>query len=92
MRCTACGSELVLTSVVPDETARLRDCEYHTFVCSSCHSTEHRLVSTRHGRENDSLPVPDEVVRGLALARSAGVEPAASRGLLGRMVAWLRRH
>ena len=30
MRCTACGSELILTSVVPDETVSVRGVEHHT--------------------------------------------------------------
>ena len=29
MRCTACGAELILTNVVPDDTARFRGCEHH---------------------------------------------------------------
>ena len=90
MRCTACGSELVLTSVVPDETARLRGCEHHSFVCSGCHATEHRLVFIRCGREHESVPVP-EMAPPSALTR-LGEGPAASPGVLSRVVAWLRRH
>ena len=31
-RCTACGSELILTSVAPHETVSVRGVEHHTFV------------------------------------------------------------
>jgi hypothetical protein len=90
MRCTACGSELVLTSVVPDETARLRGCEHHRFLCSACHATEHRLVFTRYGREHESVPVPEGMALSSSLTR-LGKEPAMSPGLLSRVVSWLRR-
>ena len=58
MRCTACGSELILTSVVPDDTVAVRGVEHHTFVCSECHVTEHRVVFIKDGRETDSPPMP----------------------------------
>jgi hypothetical protein len=54
MRCTACGAELILTNVVPDETVALRGVEHHTFACSECHVTEHRVVFIKDGRETDS--------------------------------------
>ena len=57
MRCSACGAELILTTVVPDDTARVRGCEHHTFICSGCQVTKRRLVFTRHGREDDSVPM-----------------------------------
>jgi hypothetical protein len=60
MRCTACGAELILTNVVPDEAVALRGVGHHTFVCSECHVTEHRIVFIKDGRETDKLRfVPD---------------------------------
>ena len=53
MRCTACGAELILTNVVPDETVAVRGVEHHTFVCSACHVTERRVVFIKDGRETE---------------------------------------
>jgi len=38
MRSSACGAELILTSVVPDDTVAARGVEHHTFICSGCMS------------------------------------------------------
>ena len=90
MHCTACGSELILTNVVPDDTAGLRGVEHHTFVCSACHVTERKLVFIKAGREADSPPTP---MRATSSSRGAGmeqVEQVAPAGLLGRVMARLR--
>jgi hypothetical protein len=92
MRCSACGAELILTSVVPDETAGLRGCEQHSFICSGCHVTERRVVFVKHGREDDSPSVPAEAARGWRATRSEPDEPVATPGLLGRFAARLRGH
>ena len=54
MRCRACGGKLVLTRVVAEVVPGF---EHHTFVCSECHVTEHRIVLIRHGREDESVPL-----------------------------------
>ena len=92
LRCPACGAELILTGVVPDDTARLRGCEHHTFICSACYITERRVVFTRHGREDDSVPVLPEAVRRMSLPLSNQAEQFVSAGLLGRVVSRLRGH
>jgi hypothetical protein len=51
MHCRAYGAELILTNVVPDDTM-VRGFERHTFICSACHVTEHRMLFMRHGRED----------------------------------------
>ena len=86
MRCTACGDELVLTSVVPDP-AGVRGCEHHTLICSACHVTERRVVFIRHGREEDSRPMLAEAAPAVLPALSGEKERAAIPGLLGRVVA-----
>jgi hypothetical protein len=91
LRCTACGAELILTSVVPDHTARLRGCEHHTFICSGCHITERRVIFTRHGREDEGIPVPLAAARRLPRLPDHE-EQVAPAGLLGRVVARLRGH
>ena len=70
MRCTACGSELILTNVVPEHTTTVRGFEHHTFVCSGCHITVRRIAFTRHGREEDPQSPPG--LFGQVVARVCG--------------------
>ena len=56
MRCTACGAELILANVVPE--TMVRGFERHTFICSAATSQRIEWCFTRHGREDDSEPVP----------------------------------
>jgi hypothetical protein len=90
MRCTACGAELILTNVVPDETVAVRGVEHHTFVCSACHVTERRVVFIKEGRETDSPPVPMQTGQRTKRASTVQDEGVAAPGLLSRMVALLR--
>jgi hypothetical protein len=92
MRCKACGSELTLTNVVPDHTVAVRDVEHHTFVCSKCHGTEHRLVYIKDGRETDSSPMPMDAAPRIKRASMMEDEPLAAPGLLSRVVARLRAY
>jgi hypothetical protein len=59
MHCTACDAELILANVVLENTLAVRGFEYHTFMCSGCHSTVRRVVFTRHGREEAPKPPPN---------------------------------
>jgi hypothetical protein len=63
MRCRACSGELILTSVVPDDTVAARGVEHHTFIRSACHVTEHRVVFIKDGREADGPPLPMQAAR-----------------------------
>ncbi len=92
MRCRTCSGELVLTSVIPDETAGLHGCEQHVFVCSSCYVTERRFVFTRHGREAAGITVPSEAARIWRTSQSRPEERVEGPGWLGRVVARLRGH
>ena len=87
MRCTACGAELILTNVVPDETGAVGGVEHHTFVCSACHVTERRVVFIKDGRETDSPPVPMQTAARLKRASSVQDEHVVAPGLLSRAVA-----
>jgi hypothetical protein len=93
MLCTACGGELILTKVVPDETVAVPRVEQHTFVCSKCHLTERKVVFTKHGREDDSQPMPMPMSMQAAhikhLAAMQEVDSAA-QNLLGRVIARIR--
>jgi hypothetical protein len=44
MRCLACGAEMHLIEVAPDETMMVPGYEEHTFECSGCHDHVRRLV------------------------------------------------
>jgi hypothetical protein len=92
MRCTACGAELILTNVVPDETVAVRGVENHTFICSACHVTEHRVVFIKGGRETDSPPMPMQAARRVKRASTVQEEHVAASGLFGRVIARLRGH
>jgi hypothetical protein len=90
MRCSACDGELVLTSVVPDQTVAMRGFEHHTYVCSGCHVTEQKTVFIRHGREDESVPLPPFPAGPMVRLLSPQGEHVV--GLLGRVVARLRGH
>ena len=85
-----CGGELILTSVVPDDTVAVRGVEHHTFVCSECHVTEHRVVFIKDGRETDSPPMPMQATGRIKRASAEQDEHVAAPGLLGRVMARLR--
>ena len=44
MRCLACGAEMQLIAVAPDETKMAPGYEEHTFECSGCHDHIRQLV------------------------------------------------
>ncbi len=44
MRCMACGTDMILTNVVSDETMVVAGFQHHTFMCSACNDIEHRLI------------------------------------------------
>ena len=92
MRCTACGAELILTNVLPDDTVTVRGVEHHTFVCSECHATEHRVVFIKAGRETDGPSMPMQAVpRRIKRASTEQDEHVVAPGLLSRVVALFRR-
>jgi len=91
MRCTSCGAELTLTKVVPDESVAFRGVEHHTFVCSACHVTEHRVVFIKHGRETDSPPMPMQAALRMKRGPTEQDDHVAAPGLLSRVLALVRR-
>jgi hypothetical protein len=90
MRCTACGGELILTNVVPDETVAVRGVEHHTFICSSCHVTERRVVFTKRGREDNTPRMPMQTAPRMKRASTEQDEHVAAPGYFGRVMARLR--
>ena len=85
MRCAACGSELILTSVVPDDTVA-------AFICSRCQVTEHRVVFIKDGRETDGPPMPMQAARRIKRASTVQDEHVAAPGFVSRVMARLRGH
>jgi hypothetical protein len=47
MHCLRCNAEMTLMDVVRDVTMVVAGFEHHTFMCSSCHYVEWRLVFVR---------------------------------------------
>jgi hypothetical protein len=94
MRCLACGAEMILMNVVPDDTMAVHGFEHHTFMCSQCRDVERRLVFTRHGREGDSetQPIPVQSAPPIVPQSPAQDEHVALPGLLRRVVARMRGH
>ena len=90
MRCTACGSELILTNVVPDGTVAVRGVEHHTFICCGCHVSERRVVFIKDGRETDGPSMPMQAARRLKRASTEQDEHVVAPGL-SRVVALFRR-
>ena len=86
MRCSACGAELILTNVVPDNTMGVRGFEHHSFICSACHVTEHRVLFMRHGREDDAETTSKHLALRISSISTVREEHAAP-GLFGRVVA-----
>src|SRR5262245_17950991 len=55
MRCMACGAEMLLMQTVQDDTMAVSGFEHQTFMCSSCHDVEQRLVFAKQP-EQPSAP------------------------------------
>jgi hypothetical protein len=90
MRCSACGAELILTNVVPDDTVAARGVEHHTFICSGCHGSERRVVFIKDGRETDIPPMPMQAAPRIKHASTVQDEHVVAPGLLSRVVALFR--
>jgi hypothetical protein len=71
MRCLLCDTEMMLMNVVQDDTMPVAGFEHRTFMCSSCHDVERRLVfvgaaeaipvattPSIAGEQSDGGPVP----------------------------------
>jgi hypothetical protein len=90
MRCTACGSELILTNVVPDGTVAVRGVEHHTFICCACHVSERRVVFIKDGRETDGPSMPMQAAQRIKRASTVQDEHVAAPGFLSRVLALVR--
>jgi hypothetical protein len=57
MRCVACGGEMILTAVKPDDAGLVAGFKHETLQCSVCRDTEHRFVYSRESSEKPELPL-----------------------------------
>jgi hypothetical protein len=51
MRCMACGTDMILTNVITDDTMPVSAFQRHSYTCLNCHDTEERLVFDKHSQE-----------------------------------------
>ena len=63
MRCKACGAELILCKVTPNDM--VRGLEHHTLICSACHVTEHQLLLMRQAARTTRSLLPVHAGRAL---------------------------
>jgi len=54
----ACGAEMRVVQVVPDETMMVPGYEHHTLQCTGCNDVERRLVFSRGKTPVDNVPAP----------------------------------
>ena len=80
---------MILTQVLPDTVPGV---EHHTFICSECHVTENRVVFTRHGREDDTGPLPMHAGPLRPVSTLQDEQVAAAPTLLSRVLARIRGH
>jgi hypothetical protein len=75
----ACGANMVLTAVVPDETMMVRGFEHQTFRCIDCNVTETRLTFTGGAARREQLTTPVPVVQADQSVEAVQAAAAAAR-------------
>jgi hypothetical protein len=106
MRCMLFDAEMILMNVVQDDTMPVAGFEHRTFMCSSCHDVERRLVFVRAAampvpatqstprEQSDSRPVPqhdDSAVGGQYAIASQEERAAAVQNECAATPGMLRR-
>jgi hypothetical protein len=56
MRCMACGGEMILTAVKPNDAGMVAGFKHESFDCFVCRDTEHGFVFSREASEKPELP------------------------------------
>jgi hypothetical protein len=90
MRCMACGAEMRVVQVVPDETLEVPGYEHHTLQCSGCNDVEQRLVFNRDGAARASEPVTDSSAAPVPPSAASPSERIAVPSAWKRAVAMFR--
>jgi hypothetical protein len=88
----ACGAEMRLVRVVPDDTMMVPGYEHHTLQCTGCNDVERRLVFTREKTPIQSVPTPavQPQEERVTPPDAAPAAPAAAASAWARAVARLR--
>ena len=94
MRCFVCDADMVLVSVLPDQT--MADLEHHTFLCSECRDAERRLAFVKNGREVEMAP--NEYAASLPIDAAPSIVPVSpekehdleAQGLFSRVLERIR--
>src|SRR6516225_6876338 len=86
MRCMACGGEMILTAVKPDEFGMVVGFTHETFQCSVCHDVECRFVFRRELRPISVCPkqtfVSASSVEAISASRPQSPAPSKSTSSL----------
>ena len=88
MRCLACGAEMDLIEVVPDNTMMVAGYEHQTLQCSACSEVERRLVFS--GRDAALQPQKFPARQAPASAAADGADGAEIASAWRRTFAKLR--
>src|SRR5262245_3654131 len=78
MRCMACGAEMLLMNSVQDDTMAVSGFQHQTFMCSSCHDVERRLVFAKQDEPID-VAAPTNATPEDTAAEGTSVAPASAR-------------
>jgi hypothetical protein len=79
MRCFACGEEMRVVEVVPDDTMPVPGYEHHTLECPGCHDVERRLQFAREIEPVEPPPLPSEPDQDQPVTALSPVATPASR-------------
>lgn len=92
MRCMACGAEMRVVQVVPDETLEVPGYEHHTLQCSGCNDVEQRLVFNRESTaaRATSEPVAESAASPIPPTSENSSERIAAPSAWKRAVAMFR--
>ncbi len=82
MRCMACGGEMILTAVKPDDAGMVAGFRHETLQCSVCRDIERRFVYGRASSEQPEQPpvsaCPQQPVVSSSLAEAISCSPRQS--------------
>jgi hypothetical protein len=93
MRCMACGAEMQVVQVVPDNTLLVPGYEHHTLQCSGCNDIERRLVFNREAAERAAAAEATPAAPPAEPVAEPANEPAAAPSAWQRAFAMFRgRH
>src|SRR5438270_2897573 len=90
MRCMACGAEMILMNVVPDDRMIVPGFEHHAFMCSDCGEVERRFVFNSPPTQHDIEAVTVDTAPPISPTSPAPDDAPAAPGLLRGVLAKFR--